>query len=221
MRDLFRSKELPESEHRTVLQQVSWAKYEQLLARLTDRTARFTYCRGQLEMMNAIDEHHRLHQLIESMILAIADELGWAIEGYKEPMLKREDLQIGVEPDGAYYVQNAERMHRRQAIALEVDPPPDLILEVELTRSPVNKFALYAELGIPEVWRYIGKPGKDFLQGQLFIHYLAGDRYREEDYGLAFPFLPAGRILAFLQESEVQGVPTALRNFREWLYHHT
>lgn len=227
MRDLFSSnlfsaKKLADSEQRTVLQRVSWPKYEQVLARSRpDRTARFTYWRGQLEMMNSLEEHQRIQQLLETMLLAIGDELDWAIEGYKVPVLKREELQLGVEPDAAYYVQQAERMRRRQAIALEIDPPPDLILEVELSRSALNKFALYAELGIPEVWRYIGKPGKDFLQGNLFIHYLEGDRYREEDYGLAFPFLPTGRILEFLQDSEVRGVPTALRNLREWLYQHT
>ncbi|MDX2244451.1 MAG: Uma2 family endonuclease [Leptolyngbyaceae cyanobacterium bins.302] len=205
------------SEYRTVLKKVNWQRYEQVLAEMgRDRTARFSYYRGQLEMMNPLEEHDRCHKLIESLILTITDEMGIRIESYKAPTLKRTDLQVGVEPDTAYYIQNAARMVRRSKIDLEVDPVPDLILEVELSRSDFNKFDMYAELGIPEVWRYISKPGETFLKGQFFIHYLDGDRYREEDYGLAFPFLPAGKILQFIDQSDVSGLPTALRDLRLW-----
>jgi len=205
------------SEYRTVLNKVNWQRYEQLLAEMErNRTARFSYYRGQLEMMTPLEEHDRCHKLIESLILTITDEMGIKIETYKSPTLKRADLQVGVEPDTAYYIQNADRMARRTKIDLETDPVPDLILEVELSRSDFNKFEMYAALGIPEVWRYISKPGETFLQGKFFIHYLDGDRYREEDYGLAFPFLSAGRILQFIDQSDVSGLPTALRDLRLW-----
>lgn len=205
------------SEYRTVLKKVNWPRYEQLLAEMArNRTARFSYYRGQLEMMTPLEEHDRCHKLIESLILTITDEMGIKIESYKAPTLKRVDLQVGVEPDTAYYIHNADRMARRTRINLETDPVPDLILEVELSRSDFNKFEMYAELGIPEVWRYISKPGETFLKGQFFIHYLDGDRYREEDHGLAFPFLSAGRILQFIDQSDVSGLPTALRDLRLW-----
>jgi len=206
------------SEYRTVLQKVSWQKYEQLLVEMErERTARFTYQRGRLEMMTPLEEHERCHKLIESLILTVTDEMDVRIEAYKVPTLKRVDLQLGVEPDTAYYIQNAERMARRNKIDLAVDPVPDLILDVELSRSSLNKFEIYAELGIPEVWRYISKPGETFLKGQFFIHYLNGDRYIEDDCGLAFPFLPAGRILQFIDQSDVSGLPTALRDLRIWV----
>ena len=207
----------PPSEYRTVLRKVNWQRYEQLLAEMErDRTARFSYYRGRLEMLQPLEEHERCHKLIESLILIIADEMGIAIASYQAPTLKRVDLQIGVEPDTAYYIQNAERMSRRPTIDLTQDPVPDLILEVELSRSDFNKFEMYAELGIPEVWRYISKPGESFLKGQFFIHYLEGDTYREEDFGLAFPLLPAGRILQFIDQSDASGLPKALRDLRLW-----
>jgi len=206
------------SEYRTVLPKVSWQKYEALLAEMAgDRTARFTFDRGRLEMMNPLEEHDRCHKLIESLLLIVTDELEQPITSYKNPTLKREDLQIGGEPDAGYYLQNCDRMDGKSAIDLTVDPPPDLILEVELSRSSLNKFAIYAQLGIPEVWRYISKPGETFLKGKLFIHYLQGDRYIEEDHGLAFPFLPAGRILQFIDQSDVEGLPKALRDLRLWV----
>lgn len=205
------------SEYRTVLQKVSWQKYEQLLRQMEhDRTARFTYYRGQLEIMNPLEEHERCHKLIESLILVLTDEMGVTTPHYKTPTLKRVDLQLGVEPDTAYYIQNATQMARRNAIDLSVDPVPDLILEVELSRSSLNKFEIYAELGIPEVWRYISRPGETFLKGQFFIHYLEQGEYREDDRGLAFPFLPVGRILQFIDQGDAIGLPTALRDLRRW-----
>lgn len=206
------------SEYRTVLPKINWQKYEELLAEMAgDRTARFTFDRGRLEMMNPLEEHERCHKLIESLLLVITDELDQPITSYKAPTLKREDWQIGTEPDSAYYLQNCDRMDGKRTIDLASDPPPDLILEVELSRSSFNKFAIYAQLGIPEVWRYISKPGETFLKGKLFIHYLVGDRYVEEDHGLAFPFLPAGRILQFIDQSDVEGLPKALRDLRLWV----
>lgn len=217
MKESFGKQPAP-SEYRTVLQKIDWQRYEQLLAEMgSDRTTRFTYQRGQLEMMNPLEEHERCHKLIESLILVLVDEMDIPLEGYKVPTLKRMDLQLGVEPDTAYYLQNAALMSRKSAIDLDRDPPPDLILEVELSRSSLNKFEIYAELGIREVWRYISKPGETFLKGNFFIHYLEGDRYIEEDRGLAFPFLTAGRILQFIDQSDALGLPTALRDLRIWV----
>ena len=35
---------------------------------------------------------------------------------------------------------------------LRVDPPPDLVLEVDITRSSIPKLPIYAALGVPEAW---------------------------------------------------------------------
>jgi Uma2 family endonuclease len=206
------------SEYRTVLSDVSWQKYETLLARTSgDRKARFTFNRGQLEMMNPLEEHERCNKLIESLILVLVDELRGQVEGYMAPTLKRHDLGIGTEPDAGYYVQTAMEMKGKAGIDLMLDPAPDLIFEVELTRSPLNKFAIYAQLGIPEVWRYISKPGETFLQGKFFIHCLHGDRYLEDDFGRVFPFLSGGRILQFIDQSDTIGLAKALQNLRDWM----
>lgn len=206
------------SEQRLVLDQIKWQKYEAILAdSRSQRTARFTYDRGRLEMMHPLDEHERCHKLIESLLLVLADELKLRLEGYKAPTLKRTDLQLGTEPESAYYIQHEPEMRGQSEINLETDPPPDLILEVALSKSAIDKLPIYARLGIPEVWRYLSQPGDNFLKGKLLIYQLQDQGYVESSSGFAFPFLPAGKILQFIDESDALGLMSALRNFRQWV----
>lgn len=206
------------SEQRLVLDQIKWQKYEAILAdNRSQRTARFTYDRGRLEMMHPLDEHERCHKLIESLLLVLADELKLRLEGYKAPTLKRTDLQLGTEPESAYYIQHEPEMRGQSEINLETDPPPDLILEVALSKSAIDKLPIYARLGIPEVWRYLSQPGDNFLKGKLLIYQLQDQGYVESSSGFAFPFLPAGKILQFIDESDALGLMSALRNFRQWV----
>jgi Uma2 family endonuclease len=212
------NKQPPPSEQRVVLTKINWQQYEQLLAEAdTERTARFTYDRGRLEMMHPLEEHERYHKLIESMILVLADELKLQVTGYKTPILKRSDLQIGVEPDTGYYIQHATQVSGANQLDLDTDPPPDLIVEVELSKSHLNKSALYAKLGIPEIWRYVSKPGETFLKGKLCIYQLESDRYMETDRSLAFPLVSMAQILQFIDQSDALGLMSALRSLRQWL----
>lgn len=206
------------SEQRIVLDKISWQRFETLLAEMgEERTARFTYDRGRLEMMTPLDEHERCHKLIESLILVLADELQLQVEGYKSPLLLRPDLQLVLEPDTGYYIQHAAQMHNRGSIDLGSDPPPDLVLEVTLNKSTINRLPLYAELGVPELWNYTSQPGDEFFKGKLVIYCLEAGRYVPVKQGYAFPFLSADRILQFIDQSDTLGLMSALRTLREWV----
>jgi Uma2 family endonuclease len=37
---------------------------------------------------------------------------------------------------------------------LILDPPPDLVIEVDITSPSLDKFPIYARMGIPEIWRH-------------------------------------------------------------------
>ena len=52
---------------------------------------------------------------------------------------KREDIEKGFEPDKCFYVQNEPQMWNKMDVDLAVDPPPDLAIEVEISRSAVKK----------------------------------------------------------------------------------
>ena len=55
------------------------------------------------------------------------------------------------------YVGNLERVHNWRDVDLSIDPPPDLALEVDVTRSCLNRLEIYAALGVAEVWRFDGE----------------------------------------------------------------
>ncbi len=208
----------PPSEKRLVLENISWQQYEALLFDLNrDRRARLTYAHGRLEMMTPLQEHERCHKLVESFILVLADEMNLAVEGFEAPTLKRLDLQLGTEPDTAYYIQQARQMRGHTHIDLMADPSPDLILEVSLNKSTIDKFPLYAAMGIPEVWRYVSKPGEDFFKGVFQIFCIEADHYHETETGYAFPFLPVGQIRLFIDQSDTLGLMSALRTLRQWV----
>lgn len=206
------------SEQRLVLERISWQQFEALLTEMgADRASRFTYDQGRLELMTPLEEHDRCHKLIESLVLVLADVMKLPVEGYKAPTLKRPDLGIAVEPDTGYYLQHERQVHGKAAIDLATDPPPDLILDVSFNQSTLDRLSLYAAMGVPEVWRYVSQPGDDFLKGQLQIYGLEQQHYSQVANGFAFPFLPAGRILQFIDESDALGLMTALRSLRTWL----
>jgi Uma2 family endonuclease len=206
------------NEQRIVLEKISWQKFESILETAeTGRTSRFTYDRGRLEMMTPLDEHERCRKLIESLLLVLVDELKLPIEGYVAPTLIRPDLGRAVEPDACYYFRHAAAMAGKAAPDLSIDPPPDLVQEVALNKSTLDKFSIYAEMGVPELWRYLSQPGDDFWKGDLLIYHLQGDRYVQARASRVFPTLSDTKILEFIEQSDSMGLMTALRMLRAGL----
>ncbi|HEY9644392.1 MAG TPA: Uma2 family endonuclease [Coleofasciculaceae cyanobacterium] len=210
-------KQAPPTEKRTILTDISWQKFEDLLVELgAERQTRLTYFRGKLELMTPIAAHERCNKLIESLILILVEELHLPVSQLMPILLKAPELGCAVEPDACYYFHTAA-MQGQIELHLPPDPPPDLLVEVALTKSNLDKLPLYATLGIPEVWRYITTPGADVLKGQLLIYQLQDHHYIERQSSLIFPFLPASRVLQFLEASDSMSLATAIRLLRAWI----
>ena len=64
--------------------------------------------------------------------------------------LKRPDLAKGIEPDKLYFFgDNAARVRGLNELDLTIDPPPDLIIEVDETSTSTPGLPIFASLGIP------------------------------------------------------------------------
>ncbi|MEG3988023.1 Uma2 family endonuclease [Microcoleus sp. S28C3] len=194
-------------ENRVILKGVSWSTFKALLADVgDDRTWRIAYDEGVLEIRMPLEEHEEPKRLIESFVEAIVDELEIELRSLGSLTLEREDLTRAVEPDSCFYIQN-ESLVRGRNINLPNDPPPDLAIESDYTNSSVNKFTIYAAIGVPEIWRY--------RRESLQVYQLVEGKYEVCDRSLAFPFLPVAEIPGFIEQSRTVGQRAAVRLFRQ------
>lgn len=183
-------------EQRVVLRHASWETYERLLEeRGEDRVPRYAYDKGRLEIVSPLTpEHEESSRDIEFVVRLAAQGLGLAIRSFGSMTLKREDLEGGAEPDGCYYyIQREGDIRGKRRPDLAVDPPPDLVIEVDVTHPTLDKLPIYARFGVPQVWRYDGH--------RLEICVLEGDRYRESPQSVALPGVAAEALERLLAES--------------------
>lgn len=191
-----------------VLRGVRWATYKALMADVGDSRAwRMAYDGEILEFRMPLFKHEVPKRLLESFVEAIADEIDIEVLKAGSLLLEREDLTRAIEPDGCFYIQNESRVRSNDNIDLPEDPPLDLAIESDYTSSSLNKFNIYASIGVPELWRY--------RNGRLEVYQLVEGKYERVELSLSFPFLPIAEIPHFIEQSKSIGQRAAVRLFRE------
>lgn len=198
------------AEQRTVLRNISWETFETLLKETgEDRGSRFAYDCGTLEIMSPLFEHENPKIQFDRLIFALVEELEIEIKSAGSTTLKRRIVNRGIEPDNCYYIQNEAVVRSNQTLDLAIDPPPDLAIEIDITSSSVNKFGIYAALGVNELWRYNGQ--------DLKFYYLEEDKYSDCEFSVAFPLISVTEISSFIQQSKTMGEIALLKLFRAWV----
>ena len=139
---------------RVLLRNVSWETYESLLHELEGQHLRLAYDRGLLEIMSPSQRHGRIGRLVARLVETYTLEMDIPIVGLGDATWRRKAVGRGVEADECYYIAHAEWAASREELDLDVDPPPDLAIEVDITRSSLDKESIYAALGVPELWRH-------------------------------------------------------------------
>jgi Uma2 family endonuclease len=194
---------------RFVLHDIDWEGYQTFLKVLEDRPIRLTYDRGTLELMTPLSIHERYKALIGRMIDAITEELDVRMVAVGSTTFYREKLKRGLEPDQCYYFSNADKVADWARIDLDVDPPPDLAVEIDVTNDSRRRLAIYAALRIPEVWRYDGE--------RLEVLKLQDpDAYHIVPQSEIFPFVPMEEIGRFLHQYSIGDDTQWARAFRQW-----
>lgn len=136
---------------------ISWQTYETLLEELSDRRLRLTYHRGDLEIMAPSPEHKLGKKLMGRFIETLAEEAEIPIYPLGSTTFKRPELS-GAEPDECFYIRRIEAVRGKKRLDLSEDTVPDLVIEIDVTRSSQNCLQVYADLGVAEVWIYDGGP---------------------------------------------------------------
>jgi Uma2 family endonuclease len=202
------------AEQRVLLHDTSWGTYERLLADNENNSApRFTYDRGELEIMSPSPEHEKINRRIAQLVLAVAEEMGVEAEDLGSTTFRREDLERGFEPDSCFYLQNEEQVRGKDRIDLASDPPPDLVIEIDITSPSFNKLPIYAQMGVPEVWRYDGE--------RMTILILEDSDYAETEESLVLQPVTQSALAGFIGKSKSTKRTTWLESVREWTRQNT
>jgi Uma2 family endonuclease len=195
-------------EKRLTFRDLDWQAFKQIQSLLGDRTrARFTYDNGVLEITQSLEGHERSTGLIERFIKIIVVEMGMKIKTMGSTRLDREDLVKSAEPDNGYYIQNYALVADRE-VDLNVDPAPDLVVEVDITHTDINKNKLYASMGVPEFWRFNGRVWR-------ILELVDGD-YIDRDRSPTFPLVKKTDLYQFLEAAFIDEVAAEI-DFRQWV----
>jgi Uma2 family endonuclease len=197
-------------EQRVLLHNVRWDTYERLLMDLHDSCApRLTYDRGTLEIMSPSSEHERYNRIIAQIVEELAVEMNLDFDNLGSTTFRREDLDRGFEPDSCFYLQNVQRVRHKKRIDLTFDPPPDLVIEIDITKSSLDKFAIFREASVPEVWRFDGD--------RLGMYALKSGMYHEQETSIVFPVVNATDLTRLIDDSNLMDRPEWVRRLRLWI----
>ncbi len=202
------AKTLPPRAEIIQLSGISWQTYETLLAELSHRRLRLIYNRGNLKILAPSPEHELLKEVLGRFVETLAEELEVRIEPLGSTIFKRPEL-LGAEPDKCFYIQNISAVKGKKRLDMNQDPPPDLVVEIDITSRSDSTLQVYADLGVPEVWIYNGS--------RLKINRLEDGGYVECDRSLAFPSVAILEIVSFLEQAETMDYLELVKSFRNWV----
>jgi Uma2 family endonuclease len=188
----------------TVLRGISWKTYLKLRDNPNNYHIRMSYLDGTLILMSPQFIHDKYGRRFSLLVDMVTMALLIPLQGTGTTTLRRQGpgprKGTGKEPDvGFYFGENDVRMRNKDDINLDVDPPPDLAIEVDHKADSSKALKLYAKIGVPEVWRYKSKTKT------LWFGRLAGDTYESIDRSLNLPRLTPALVVQALEEAERVG----------------
>lgn len=195
-------------EEHIILRDVSWKLYQQLTKEHEDQSApRFIYNEGNLEIYMPSQKHEKKAEFLGDVVKTIAEEREIEILSIRSTTFKKDDKEKGVEPDGCFYLQNYEQVFGMEKINLETFPP-DLVIEVDIFSPSINRFPIYAEFKVPEIWRY--------KNDEVKIHLFDGGNYIESEESFALPKVTNTLLTHWLAESETTKRSAWMKDLRNW-----
>ena len=196
-----------EPETRMVLENVAWETYVELADQRRGSIPRMTYDNGVLEMMSPERDHENIGRLIGRIVETYSELMDIEIISVASVTVKRSDLAKAFEADESYYVTHAAQLLGKKELDFAVDPPPDLIIEVELTSSAIKKMQLFAAMHVLEVWRHDGE--------SLQMHRWLDGAYQQIESSMQLPGLTAQQINETLALRDTIGETKLIQGFRK------
>ena len=194
-------------EEHIILRGISWKIYEALMKEHESRSApRFTFNQGCLEIYMPSQKHEKKGRFLGDIVKTVAEEREMETLSLGSTTFKKDNLEKGVEPDDCFYLQSYDKVFGMEKIDLE-QFPPDLVIEVDIFSPSINRFPIYAEFKVPEIWRYADDAVK--------IYIFDGKKYLESAESLALPEVTGELLTHLLAESETLKRSAWLKNVRD------
>jgi Uma2 family endonuclease len=194
-----------------VFYDVTWEDYEAMLRVVGERPIRVTYDQGTMEIFKTSFGHNSDAHRLGRMVDVLAEELDVDFEEGDTTTHKRKDLGKGAEPDKCYWFgNNARYMRGKRQLDMDHDPPPDLVIEVDVTRTSLDRLKIFAAMGVLEVWR---SPSRS-LQ---VLHLQADGAYQPRTTSRNFPTPLVSSVAQFLKEARTVDKPAWIRSFRAFV----
>lgn len=193
-----------------ILQGIGWDYYEKLLEEYKDSNdLHFAYDDGFLELEVPLFEHETANRILQTLVSTICFEKEIDFINAGSTTFRKRAKAKGVEPDTCFYIQNESKIRGKSTIDLQSEPPPDLVIEVDITSPSLNKMPIYAALGVSEVWLFKGN--------NVEFYKLYGEFYQEILQSIALPFLTAEKATEFLNIGMIDSSSKWLMNVKSWL----
>jgi Uma2 family endonuclease len=197
-------------EERFLISDISWDFYVAFCEEIGERPLRLTYSDRMLEIRITKAPHEFYKKMLAKLIETIILELELPVRSGGSMTCQRKDLEKGFEPDECWWIEHEAEVRTKREFDLQRDPPPDLAIEIEMSRSLVSRVGILAAMGVRELWRHNGR--------RLRFCVLQDDgTYQDEETSLAFPFLRPADLEPYLQIDDDTDETTRVRRFRDWL----
>jgi len=192
------------------LHDVTWEEYEELLEAVGEAPSlRISYDEGTLKVMTTSARHESYVRLIERLVDRLSATLRIKILFFGSATMKKKRKKKGNEPDACFYIQSADLIGSKIDIDFDTDPPPDVVVEIDVHHDSTSNFPIYAALGVPEIWHYD--------QRALTIYLLQRGQYLMAQASLALPMLTSNALTEFLNQSQQEDQYEVLLAFERWL----
>ncbi len=193
-----------------VLHEVSWKLYRKLRKMPENCNIRMTYDRGELEIMSPSPLHEWIATLLGNLITVWTTELNIPMRSCRTMTIRRAVLKRGFEPDNCYYVQHEPQVWDKKKLNFKTDPPPDLAIEVEVSRKLSNKTQIYAAFRVPELWCCDGNTLK-------ILELREDGEYGARETSICFPAFPIAKAEEMVRQIGAEHETELIRSFRDWV----
>ncbi|HZU39122.1 MAG TPA: Uma2 family endonuclease [Gemmataceae bacterium] len=201
----------PRSGRCLLLHDIDWSTYSRLLRVFAERSSmRLTYDRGALEIMAPLHEHESDADFLGRLVVVLTEELGLPIKAGGSTTLRRRRRRRGLEPDRCYWIVHEPQVRGKRRIDLRTDPPPDLAIEVDVPHSSLDRMAIYAALGVPEVWR------RD-TAGLTFTMLGSDGACHDSGHSQAFAFVTPADLTRVIAQRAGMDENAVVVEFRKWV----